>query len=160
MKCQCNYQFALDPKADRMTDGKLLSLVLNASGNGTNYFTRRQLYTAYCRKKKSSEGCSLVGFWTLWTVFASLPFLFFPNFLQSPVALGFGLFFVIGVIGGVAAIFLLSVAPSQSVLENALSKYQGVKGPIDKLIDSPSLFQPILESPELSMSRPNPSVEL
>jgi hypothetical protein len=65
MRCSCGYQFALDPKTDKISDGKMTGLIRRASNNDTYNFTENQLYAAYCRDqykeaKTGACGCLLL----------------------------------------------------------------------------------------------------
>lgn len=51
MTCSCGYAFALDPKIDRIGDGRFVAFVHKASCNGTYAFTENQLYTAACMRQ-------------------------------------------------------------------------------------------------------------
>jgi len=49
--CRCGYRFVFNPQNDQgMTDGKFNALVKAAGRDGTYYFTKNQLYAAYCRR--------------------------------------------------------------------------------------------------------------
>ncbi len=50
MTCACGYHFVFNPKIDRLTDGKFQTVIKQASKNDTYFFTKNQLYTAFCRK--------------------------------------------------------------------------------------------------------------
>ncbi len=50
MTCACGYHFVFNPKIDKLTDGKFQTVIKQASKNDTYFFTKNQLYTAFCRK--------------------------------------------------------------------------------------------------------------
>ena len=50
MTCRCGYGFVLNPKIYQMGDGAFLATVRKASGNSSQVFTERQLYTAFCQR--------------------------------------------------------------------------------------------------------------
>lgn len=50
MTCACGYHFVFNPKIDRLTDGKFQTVIKQASKNDTYFFTKNQLYNAFCRK--------------------------------------------------------------------------------------------------------------
>ena len=65
MHCRgCKYTFTFNPKETRsfeLTDGKFLAAIRSASQNDTAFFTRNQLYGAYCRQRKYPRGWLLFG---------------------------------------------------------------------------------------------------
>lgn len=50
----CSYHFIINPKIDGINDYKIQKQVERANVQGTVYFTRNQLYAAYCSKFKKS----------------------------------------------------------------------------------------------------------
>lgn len=50
MTCACGYHFVFNPKIDGLTDGKFQTVIKQAGKNDTYFFTKNQLYTAFCRK--------------------------------------------------------------------------------------------------------------
>lgn len=62
MRCRCTYEFALDPKTDFYTDGRLLSAVKKASANDTLYFTFPQLTTTMAGMRPSLKMDAIFGF--------------------------------------------------------------------------------------------------
>jgi hypothetical protein len=50
MTCECGYHFVFKPKTDGLTDGNFQAIIKQASKNDTYFFTKNQLYTAFCLK--------------------------------------------------------------------------------------------------------------
>ena len=135
MKCNCHYQFALDPKSDQMTDGKLLALVRGASSNGTYYFTPHQLYTTYCSRHRDVGRLPVIA---MVGVVATVAVLMVPPEIKL-VCVSILLFALVAI---VIAAFVPSSVPPRSTLEKAVQKYEGIKGPISKLVRSHRLADP------------------
>lgn len=137
MKCaKCGYRFYLNPKEPKsygMTDGRFLAAIRSAGQNGTAYFTKNQLYAAYCRQQKVSRTPTIIGI-IIATVVAILLWVSIPGPLALlPAFLAFIL------------LFPLFSSPHTVPLQSFLSlieRWLNVGKPIDNLIQGPALHQP------------------
>ncbi|MFC1744961.1 hypothetical protein ACFL35_13295 [Candidatus Riflebacteria bacterium] len=138
MRCVCGYSFTLDPgETNGLTDAKFLSCLNLASANATYYFTKNQLYTAYCKRMLgNSSGCLRKIFWFL--IIGSIVLLVFSGGLAFPIVIimGFAAFFV-WLIGRLSI-----TPPPREKLGDAVVKWEKEKGPIKKLIQNPGMTQP------------------
>lgn len=132
----CGYKFAFNPKESDtrgLTDGKFAACIRSASQNDTAYFTRNQLYAAFCRRMCGSPaiqfGCAAIALIAC-TIFALLPIIPFA--------------FITGLVG----LLLLINAVSTACRTYPRRKFDGLlqrwlRGrPIDKLIEETSLHKP------------------
>jgi len=154
--CTCGHKFCFRPDVDGgMTDGKFVACIRRASANDTYYFTEDQLYTAWCRQAKGmsspamSCGCCLtVGIAIALATHAGTELIPFRAFV--------GLFAVF--VGLVAFVFLIRLIwravgppPDEVRFREAVRKWVGVQGPIEKMIETPRLGTPPpeFEEPDL-----------
>ena len=143
MQCACGYRFIFDPRVTGgLTDAEFIESIDSASANGTYYFTKNQLYTAYCRVKAggSSRAGGLVVFAFLLTIFA----FFFWSDRNGPNV--FSLFFaaaaLLCLIIGVRTAMGPRQAPSREGFENAVQLWLYSGKTIDRLITEPRLGSP------------------
>ena len=135
MKCVCGYQFALDPKTDKISDGKFNSFIRRASANNTYYFTSEQLYTAVCEKQVSGVAALILGPIVLvGGVIAA--FYFWPE-VPPLVAI------VVGILNTTHGCYnhYFQVVPI-SQFETWLKKFEKQHGRIEKLVSRLSLDKP------------------
>ena len=143
MQCACGYRFVFDPRAtDGLTDAEFLESVDSASANGTYFFTKNQLYTAYCRVKvgDSSRAGGLFFFALMLAIFAIL---FWPD-RDGPKV--FSLSFVAAalfcIVMGVRIVKGPRRAPSREGFENAIRLWLDNGRTIEMLITEPRLGSP------------------
>ena len=143
MRCRCGYAFALDPKHDKFTDGKLLGCVRAASANDTYFFTPNQLYTAYCRKQQNSPTSCFVLAAVL--LFVAMVFAFLGPL--SGLAVGFLIAAGFMVILGVITFFKRPMR--QNDFQDIIRLYEKAsKSKLPKMIRKPALHKPPPKWPE------------
>lgn len=146
MICPCGYRFTLDPKRDRISDGRFLALTKVASGNDTYYFTQNQLAAADCRRAVKGRGwiafliVIVGGLGLAGAVWAKMG----PGGNMASLGLmGLGVVVLIGI-----AWLTMAWRPDQSRFEAVLRKWQAANQPLPRLLTEPSLHQPPPEWPE------------
>lgn len=131
MRCRCGYRFVFDPKIDGLADGKFISAIRTAGKNGSQYFLKEQLYTAYLARIQPP----VIGLRITALLLGGLAF-----YLAFVKVYTFAL--VLAVV--MAIVFNHSFAGRVPITEfdRLLEKWIGRKGPIPDLICEPSLFKP------------------
>lgn len=130
---KCNYHFCFDPKSSGLTDGKFLWAIRTASQNDTAFFTRNQLYAAYCRNLRKPIAPTILG-----CVLAAIILLVaFTNAIVWLAAIGIGL-------GGISLMSRLT--PPSSIPYDTfmilIDQWHTSGRKIERLIDGPSLHDP------------------
>lgn len=140
MTCRCGYQFVLDPKTDRLTDGRLLAAARRAGSNNTHYFTANQLATAARQLHDGAKtgrlsrsvltGCLALGAAFFVATLAGEGTIIIALFLSAVALICFAQFF-------------FSDSFDKQEFSAALSKYQGSGRTIEYLLrDDGPLMQP------------------
>jgi len=135
LRCTCGYQFAFNPKVDKLTDGHFLAVARSASSNDAYYFTLPQFHAEHRRKQWVSPGWTLAGCAAIVAVGGGICF-----FAKSGIPL-----FVSVVI---AVVFFASRLGKHVIAYgdwiNFTNRWLEKKGPkgLEKLITAPRLQQP------------------
>ena len=137
MTCgKCAYIFTFNPKTSSnlgMTDGRFLAAIRSASQNGVSYFTKNQLYAAYCRRQKRARAPSIIG------VIVALVIAIVMWNRNAGVAV------VLPVMFAVLLIWSMFRPPHVLTLKSFLGmidRWLRAGKPIDKMIQQPTLHQP------------------
>ncbi|WP_425394977.1 hypothetical protein [Aeoliella sp.] len=139
MTCSCGYQFTLDPKQDKISDGKFLALVRNASSNDTYYFTKNQLVAAYCRREVKGRMGGVVVVAIIGLVMSCVAWFG----IRPEVDVVWIFLLAAGLLilfGGTWAV--LQWRPNQARMESAIDKWLAEGKPIPRLLLHPSLQEP------------------
>ena len=138
MTCSaCSYRFTFDPSGwttAGLTDGKFLSFVRSASMNGTLYYTRNQLYGAYCRKQKPQRVLHYIAIAVL-AIFAG------NQLLNGSLIFGFLLFVpLFWIVRSAFRVKPHVVAPKK--FSSWVEQWRNDGKPLEKMIVGPTLHQP------------------
>jgi hypothetical protein len=141
MKCGvCGYQFTFNPKVratQGFTDGKFSACIQAASQNNTAWFTKNQLYAAYCRRTSKS---GLTG--VIWGILIVLLGIFATAYFAAPIGViilvvGFAILF-----GTLVGIIAARRATRWSNFQEILQRWERSGKTIERLIEKPSLHEP------------------
>ena len=133
MRCgKCRRMFCLDPKIQKMSDGKFLAAVRRASYQGTVKFTQNQLYAAYAKRAMDPKGC----FWFISVLLCIVAIiLFFQGEAKFAMCLAIGSI----VVFGLSFIFTpMCLTPNE--FDSCVIKWKSDKKKIEGLIEFPSLY--------------------
>ena len=145
MQCSCGYEFVFNPRQHpKITDNRFVSLIRQASENGTRWYTFPQLYSRYCRSKyyrmpHRNMGCIFLVVLVALAAIATTA-------ADGPVE-------VMWAAAGIGALILVIAplfyrTPSREELQHLIDKWRKHGKGVDKLLEQPGLGEPPPDWPE------------
>ena len=141
MRCgKCKRLFTLDPKQQKMSDGKFLAAVRRASYQGTVKFTEHQLYAAYAKNAVSPRGC--FRFFSV-LLFVAAAIAFFLGEQNYTIAL-----VVFSVLAFVSSFIVPAGVLSPNEFESCVLKWKSGRRKVEGMLEVPTLYKPPEQWPE------------